>query len=270
MLAGVPKPKAAKKEKPVDPDKLVRERPGAYRTGDGRFTVQSDAGGAWFVVDAEQIDELGMPRVLGPHGTLAEARQAVADARSAPPMASLLKARAAKAGGEDARARAATRARERAEARAAREREDGDRERDAAKPRPPRIRYATSVEGVEEKQLSGFWQEWPDPPSPRTHLRALKAADEVVLAIDADTRSVVGYVTAFTDRVFSAYVPLLEVVPDYRRKGIGSELVRRMLARLGDLEMIDLNAKPELRAFFERFGLEPSTAMTRRRARGGT
>jgi hypothetical protein len=70
--------------KPVDPDKLVREQAGRYRTADDRFTVESDRSGAWYVVDSQELDELGLPRVSGPHATLAGARRQVAEARTAP------------------------------------------------------------------------------------------------------------------------------------------------------------------------------------------
>ena len=247
---------ARKKEPaPADPDKLVRERAGAYKTADGRFTVESEASGAWFVVDAEQPDELGMPRVIGPHATLAEAKDAIVNARSSPPMGSLLKARAGR--GKTTRRRAGDTSEDAGDADAA--------EPEPAPPKPPQIRYATTTHGIEQRHLmGGFWKDWPDPPSPRMHLRILEAADEIVLAIDADTKNVVGFITALTDDIQSAYLPLLEVLPDYRRRGIGSELVKRLLARLGELYMVDLVTDPELVPFFERFGLSRSTGMSRR------
>ena len=53
----------------------------------------------------------------------------------------------------------------------------------------------------------------------------------------------------------SAFIPLLEVLPEYQRRGIGSELVRRMLLLLADTYMIDLCCDEELVGFYERFGL---------------
>lgn len=78
-----------------DPNRLIRERAGRYRTQDGRFSVEAEASGAWYVVDAEQHDELGMPRVSGPHATLGDAREVIVKARAAPPVVSHLAARAA-------------------------------------------------------------------------------------------------------------------------------------------------------------------------------
>jgi len=70
-----------------------------------------------------------------------------------------------------------------------------------------------------------------------------------------DGERVVGFVTAISDGVLSAYVPLLEVLPDHQGRGIGSELVRRLLDRLGDLYMIDVVCDENVVPFYERLGL---------------
>jgi GNAT superfamily N-acetyltransferase len=252
----MPKREAA----PPDPDKLVREKAGEYRTGDGRFTVQSQASGAWFVVDSDQLDELGMARVLGPFGTLDDAKGAISQARSAPPVTSILKARAQRAtktgvkGREDAN---------QAKARTVRA------QNAPPKPKPPRIRYTNSTEGIRPSELRGFFAGWPDPPSPETHRRLLAGSDEVVLAIDDEAGRVVGFITALTDRVLSAYVPLLDVLPEYQKEGIAKELMERLLAKLGNLYMVDVVTDNDLEPFYERFGFKRTTAMSiRKRGKG--
>jgi ribosomal protein S18 acetylase RimI-like enzyme len=67
---------------------------------------------------------------------------------------------------------------------------------------------------------------------------------------------VVGFVTAISDGVLSAYVPLLEVLPEYQGRGIGTELMRRLLARLEDLYMVDLCCDTDLEPFYRRLGLQ--------------
>ena len=74
----------AKQSDPADPNKLVRESAGRYRTGDGRFIVEGGSASGWFVADSDQADELGLPLLRGPFGTLDEAQDAVAAARVAP------------------------------------------------------------------------------------------------------------------------------------------------------------------------------------------
>ena len=76
-----PKAKAAAGKPPADPDRLVRSAAGRYVSADERFTVESDASGTWYVIDQVQKDDFGLPRLLGPHRTLAAARQAIRFAR---------------------------------------------------------------------------------------------------------------------------------------------------------------------------------------------
>lgn len=121
------------------------------------------------------------------------------------------------------------------------------------------ITYRHSSQDITPDQLRGFFEGWPNPPTPETHLRLLEGSDEVVIAIDEDTGAVVGFITAITDRVLSAYIPFLEVLPEYRGRGIGSELVRRMLDRLDGLYMVDLLCDKQLIAFYERFGMRGAT-----------
>ena len=130
----------------------------------------------------------------------------------------------------------------------------------------PEIAYRESVDGLRPDQLGGFFQDpaWPDPPTPETHLRLLRGSDHVGLAIDEESGRVVGFVTAVSDGVLSAYIPLLEVLPAYRGRGIGRALMRHLLDRLQDLYMVDLVCDPELEPFYARLGLRPAHAMIRR------
>ena len=123
------------------------------------------------------------------------------------------------------------------------------------------IVYTDSVEGVAAENLQGFFVGWPNPPSPETHLRLLGNSDHVVLAVDDVTGNVVGFITAITDDVLSAYIPLLEVLPDYQRRGIGQELVRRMLEKLVGLYAVDLLCEQELQPFYARFGMQAASGM---------
>ena len=127
------------------------------------------------------------------------------------------------------------------------------------------IAYLESADGVTADELrGGFWVGWPNPPSAETHLRLLRGSDHVVLALDEATGQVVGFITAISDSVLAAYIPLLEVLPAYQDRGIGGELARRMLARLRDLYMVDLLCDESLQPFYERFGMRRASAMTLR------
>lgn len=86
------------------------------------------------------------------------------------------------------------------------------------------VTYCYSSQGITPDQLRGFFEGWPNEPTPETHLRLLQESDEVIIAVDEDTGAVIGFITAITDRVLSAYIPFLEVLPAYRRRGIGGGL----------------------------------------------
>jgi ribosomal protein S18 acetylase RimI-like enzyme len=126
------------------------------------------------------------------------------------------------------------------------------------------IAYRDSAAGTTPEQLTGFFVGWPNPPSPETHLRLLRGSNHVVLAIDEAHEHgprVVGFITAITDGVLSAYIPHLEVLPEYQGRGVGSELVRRMLARLDHLYGTDLLCDPDVQPFYARLGLRPAVGM---------
>jgi ribosomal protein S18 acetylase RimI-like enzyme len=125
--------------------------------------------------------------------------------------------------------------------------------------------YSTDVAGVTAAGLEGFFADWPVSPTPERHLEVLRGSDFVVFARDGDGGRVVGFVTAISDGVLSALIPLLEVLPEYRGRGIGSELVRRMLVRLESFAMVDLVCDPELVPFYRRFEMMLLSGRSQRR-----
>lgn len=123
------------------------------------------------------------------------------------------------------------------------------------------ITYTDDLAGITAEQFRGFFVDWPTPPTPDTHLCLLRGSDAIELAKNETTGQVVGFVTAISDGVLSAYIPLLEVLPAYRGRGIGSELVRRLLLKLQHLYMIDLLCDLDLQPFYQRQGMRPATGM---------
>lgn len=123
------------------------------------------------------------------------------------------------------------------------------------------IDYLDNADNISPAQLHGFFVGWPNPPAPETHLRILRGSDAVVLAQDRETGAVVGFITAITDGVLAAYIPLLEVLPAYQQRGIGQELVKRLLQHLHNFYMIDLLCDEELQPFYERAGMRRATGM---------
>ncbi len=123
------------------------------------------------------------------------------------------------------------------------------------------IEYIDNIEKIKPSDLKGFWESWLNPPSKEKHWRILKNSEFKILAVDCATGKVVGFVTAISDGVLSVYIPFLEVLPDYRRKRVGSELVKRMPKKVKDFYMIDLTCDKELQVFYEKFGMKKSIGM---------
>lgn len=115
--------------------------------------------------------------------------------------------------------------------------------------------------------LEGFFQGWPRPHSGDTLLKILEGSRYVWLAVEDG--SVVGFINAISDGHFAAFVPLLEVRPETRGRGIGTELVKRMMETLRDHYSIDLVCDAHVVPFYERIGLSRLTAMASRNYRFG-
>jgi GNAT superfamily N-acetyltransferase len=128
-----------------------------------------------------------------------------------------------------------------------------------------RIEYRTAPTGLRVDQIDGFFVGWPARPAATTLLAHLGASYRCAIAVDAGSDHVVGFATAISDGVLAASIPLLEVLPGWHRRGIGTELMHLLLDQLTHLYAVDLSCDAELAPFYERFGFSPATAMVQRR-----
>ena len=129
------------------------------------------------------------------------------------------------------------------------------------------MEYTNKIENITAAMLEsahggGFFAGWPNPPSSNVHLEILRRSYTAWVAIDTTQASaqVVGFVNAVSDGILTAYIPLLEVRPQYQGRGIGKELMRRILDELSNLYMIDIVHDKELAAFYAKFGAFQSHA----------
>ncbi|WP_286232292.1 GNAT family N-acetyltransferase [Neobacillus mesonae] len=127
--------------------------------------------------------------------------------------------------------------------------------------------YKNSLEGISSDMLNGFFVDWLNSPNLETHLNLLKNSYKVVIALDDSVNRVVGFITAISDGVLSAYIPLLEVLPEYKNAGIGKELVNRMLNELSNIYMIDLCCDDDLVPYYEKFRMTKVNGMVLRNYR---
>ena len=124
------------------------------------------------------------------------------------------------------------------------------------------INYTNQIESLSAIQLGGFFVGWSNHPTPEVHLNILRNSFAVWIALD-DERCV-GFINAISDKVFYAYIPLLEVLPKYQGKGIGRELIRRMLTNLKDMYAIDICCDEEIVPFYTKIGFSKCNGMVKR------
>jgi len=124
------------------------------------------------------------------------------------------------------------------------------------------IVYRDSCDEINTSMIKGFFEGWPDPPSPEKHIEILRNSDYYILAVDDENGQVVGFITAHSDHVLSAYIPLLEVLPAYRNQGIGSALIEKMKDKLKSYYMIDLVCDEDKVEFYQKQGMRKAFAMS--------
>jgi len=124
------------------------------------------------------------------------------------------------------------------------------------------IKYKNDIKNLTPAQLNGFFVGWPEHPDPETHLRILKNSYAIWLAFDGSR--CVGFINALSDGIFYSFIPLLEVLPNYKGHGIGTELVKRMLETLKKMYAIDIVCDKSIAPFYEAKEFERCVGMVKR------
>lgn len=103
---------------------------------------------------------------------------------------------------------------------------------------------------------------WADRAADLDRLRAaVEGSRWIVNAWDGP--KLVGSCRAFTDGAFSAYVNNVAVLPEYQRRGIGRELMRRLMAGHDRIAFV-LHARAAVHPFYRALGFEDAPDMLRR------
>lgn len=127
------------------------------------------------------------------------------------------------------------------------------------------IEYIDTLDEYENYTLEGFCDGWKKPLTTSQLQAVINNSTFKVLAVDTDEKKVVGIITALSDQTNWAFIPYLEVLPEYQKQRIGNELMQRMLTKLTHINCIDLTCDPEIQPFYERFGMLKSEGMVIRR-----
>ncbi len=98
---------------------------------------------------------------------------------------------------------------------------------------------------------------WSSAEKPDQLHQALLNSHSLVTAWDADT--LVGLANAISDGFLVVYYPHVVVHPDYQRRGIGRELVGRLMRRYAGFHQHAVLADQAAVAFYERCGFQRSS-----------
>ena len=122
------------------------------------------------------------------------------------------------------------------------------------------VKIVRDVGTITSKSMKGFFQGWVNPPNEETLHQLLLSATQKSIAFDVHSETVVGFTYAISDLLLCAYIPLLEVLPEWKSQGIGSRLIKDLLDQLKDYYMIDVSCDAELSSFYEKLGFEKAGA----------
>jgi GNAT superfamily N-acetyltransferase len=117
------------------------------------------------------------------------------------------------------------------------------------------IRYS-EIHDVPLESVLGLYRanDWSSAQKPELLHKALLASHSLVSAWDGS--KLVGLGNAISDGYLVVYYPHLLVLPDYQGRGIGTELMRRLIARYEGFHQHMLIADGRALAFYRKCGFE--------------
>lgn len=121
------------------------------------------------------------------------------------------------------------------------------------------MEFITDTKDLSELKCEGFFVGWPNPPDEKTLKEIILNSQHFVLAVE--NGRVIGFINAISDKILSAYIPLLEVLPEFQGKGLGTELVKRMKEELSRYYMIDLSCDDSVAPFYLELGFSKNNSM---------
>ena len=126
------------------------------------------------------------------------------------------------------------------------------------------MEYTEDLSRLAPENLRGFYADWPanSHPTPEAHLEILRRSYRAWVALEGE--KCVGFINAISDGIFYAFIPQIEILPEYQRKGIGKELMKRMLASLDRMYAVDLICDEDKAPFYDSLSFTRRVGMVRR------
>ena len=127
------------------------------------------------------------------------------------------------------------------------------------------IIFSDDIAKISPSHLKGFFVDWKKPPTTNDHFKMLSGSSYFIVAKDSTTNKIVGYITALGDGTMTAFITQIEVLPENQNKGLGTELLTKMLNKLNKYPNIDLTCDEKMIPYYEKFGFEKSISMVIRK-----
>jgi len=121
------------------------------------------------------------------------------------------------------------------------------------------ITYANNLSAITPEQFKGFCVGWTNPLSASEIYQILSNSYKIALA--SYKGNIVGFAHAISDKVKFAFIPMLEVLPEYQNMGIGKKLMSNLFEQLQDIDNIDLICDKELQPYYQQLGMIKYTGM---------
>lgn len=122
---------------------------------------------------------------------------------------------------------------------------------------------AIRTEEIEQARVLLASIGWSHRVSDPEQFRDLISRSQVAI-VAVDQGKVVGFIRALTDGVTNGYISMLGVEEAYRRRGIGSELVRSAMGKNPEMTWVLRAQRPGLFSFYEKLGFRVSNVAMER------
>lgn len=118
---------------------------------------------------------------------------------------------------------------------------------------PERFTFSFT-EPINPEQLQALFQQtdWAKSRSP-LDIQQMIDNSQLILGVWDDDQ-LVGFARVVTDDIYRAWIEDVIVDEAYRKHGIGSHMVQKLLKRLQHIENITLDCVPDLTPFYEKHG----------------